>query len=116
MRAEATLVGASINQELIKGTCPVCGILKDFQWTLAWHNRPLHEAIVMKCRELGIAGATVFRGIEGYGVSTLLHKRHLLRSWDRPIMVSIIDTEEKSTTLLPALDEMVNEGLIRRPK
>jgi uncharacterized protein len=77
-----------------------------------WHDKPLYEAIVMKCRELDIAGATVFRGIEGYGASTLIHKRHLLRSSDRPIMVSVIDTEEKIRSLIPALDEMVDEGLI----
>ena len=59
-----------------------------------WHGKPLYEAIVAKCRELDIAGATVFRGIEGYGASTLIHKKHLLRSSDRPIMVSVIDTEE----------------------
>lgn len=77
-----------------------------------WHDKPLYEAIVMKCRELDIAGATVFRGIEGYGVSTLIHKQHLLRSSDRPIMVSVVDTEEKIKTLMPALDEMVDEGFI----
>jgi len=43
-----------------------------------WHGRPLYEAIVMKCRELDIAGASVFRGIEGYGASSLIHKKHLL--------------------------------------
>jgi uncharacterized protein len=77
-----------------------------------WNDKPLYEAIVMKCRELDIAGATVFRGIEGYGASSLIHKRHLLRSSDRPIMVSVVDTEEKIKTLIPALDEMVDEGLI----
>jgi len=77
-----------------------------------WQNKPLYEAIVMKCRELDIAGATVFRGIDGYGASTLIHKRHLLRSSDDPIMVSVIDTEDKIRALIPALDEMVGEGLI----
>jgi uncharacterized protein len=77
-----------------------------------WHDRPLYEAIVMKCRELDIAGATVFRGIEGYGASSLIHKQHFLRSSDRPIMVSVVDTEEKIKTLIPALDEMVDDGLI----
>jgi uncharacterized protein len=77
-----------------------------------WHDKPLYEAIVMKCRELDIAGATVFRGIEGYGASTLIHKQHFLRSSDRPIMVSVIDTEEKIKSLVPVLDEMVDEGLI----
>jgi uncharacterized protein len=78
-----------------------------------WNNKPLYEAIVMKCRELDIAGATVFRGIEGYGASSLIHKEHLFRlSSDRPIMVSVIDTDEKIKSLLPALEEMVDEGLI----
>ena len=77
-----------------------------------WQGKPLYEAIVTKCRELDIAGATVFRGIEGYGASTLIHKKHLLRSSDRPIMVSVIDTADKIRTLIPALDEMVDEGLI----
>jgi hypothetical protein len=66
----------------------------------------------MKCRELDIAGASVFRGIEGYGASSLIHKKHLLRSSDRPIMVSVIDTEQNVNKLLPALDEMLDEGLI----
>jgi uncharacterized protein len=77
-----------------------------------WHGKPLYEAIVARCRELDIAGATVFRGIEGYGASTLIHKKHLLRSSDRPIMVSVIDVEQNIDKLLPALDEMVDEGLI----
>jgi PII-like signaling protein len=77
-----------------------------------WHNKPLYEAIVAKCRELDIAGASVFRGIEGYGASTLIHKAHLLRSSDRPIMVSVVDTEQNIGKLLPVLDEMVAEGLI----
>jgi uncharacterized protein len=77
-----------------------------------WQNKPLYEAIVMKCRELDIAGATVFRGIEGYGASTLIHKKHMLWSSDAPIMVSVIDTEDKIRKLLPVLDEMVDEGLI----
>jgi len=77
-----------------------------------WEGKPLYEAIVVKCRELDIAGATVFRGIEGYGASTLIHKKHLLWSSDRPIMVSVVDTEENIKKLLPVLDEMVAEGLI----
>ena len=76
-----------------------------------WHGKPLYEAIVAKCRELDIAGA-VIRGIEGYGASSIIHKQHLLRSSDRPIMVSVIDTEKNINKLLPALDEMVDDGLI----
>jgi PII-like signaling protein len=68
---------------------------------------------VEKCRELDIAGATVFRGIEGYGASTLIRRSHLLSfSSDAPVMVSVIDSEEKIRRLLPHLDQMVQEGLI----
>jgi uncharacterized protein len=77
-----------------------------------WHGKPLYEAIVEKCRELDLAGATVYRGIEGYGASTLIHRAHLLRSSDRPIMVSVVDIEENISKLLPALDQMVSDGLI----
>src|ERR1700689_1444970 len=76
------------------------------------HGKALYEAIVIKCRDLDIAGATVFRGIEGYGASSIVHEAHLLRSSRRPIMVSVIDTEENLKKLLPRLDEMVDEGLI----
>jgi uncharacterized protein len=78
-----------------------------------WHDKPLYRAIVEKCRELDLAGATVFRGIEGYGASTLIHRSHLLSfSSDAPPMVSVIDSDEKVQKLLPFLDEMVDEGLI----
>jgi PII-like signaling protein len=77
-----------------------------------WHDKPLYQAIVEKCRELDIAGATVFRGIEGYGASTLIHRAHLLWSSDRPIMVSVVDVEQNINKLLPALDQMVSDGLI----
>lgn len=76
-------------------------------------GKPLYQAVVEKCRELDIAGATVYRGIEGYGASTLIRRRHLLSfSSDAPIMVSIVDSGEKIQKLIPALDEMVDEGLI----
>ncbi|MFY9753981.1 MAG: DUF190 domain-containing protein [Candidatus Acidiferrales bacterium] len=78
-----------------------------------WEGKPLYRAIVEKCRELDIAGATVFRGIEGYGASTLIHRSHLLSfSSDAPLMVSVVDTAEKIGKLLPVLDEMLKEGLI----
>jgi len=78
-----------------------------------WKNKPLYRAIVEKCRELDIAGATVLRGIAGYGASTLIHRSHLLSfSHDAPLMVSVVDSEEKIKKLLPFLDEMVDEGLI----
>jgi len=78
-----------------------------------WRDKPLYRAIVEKCRELDIAGATVFRGIEGYGASTLIRRpHHLSFSHDAPVMVSVIDTEDKIQKLIPLLDEMVGEGLI----
>lgn len=78
-----------------------------------WQGKPLHEAIVSKCMELGVAGATVYRGIQGYGASTRIHRRsHWKFSKDAPIMLTIIDIEEKIEKLLPHLDEMVEEGLI----
>jgi PII-like signaling protein len=78
-----------------------------------FHEKPLYEAIVSKCKDLGIAGAIVFRGIEGYGTSTRIrHSSHWTLSRDAPIMLSIIDTKEHIDGLLPHLSEMVNEGLI----
>ena len=78
-----------------------------------WQGKPLHEAIVAKCLELGIAGAIVYRGIEGYGASTRIrHSSHWKFSRDAPIKLSIIDTEEQIQKLIPHLDEMVAEGLI----
>jgi PII-like signaling protein len=78
-----------------------------------WKDKPLYRAIVEKCRELDIAGATVFRGVEGYGASTLIHRSHLLSfSSDLPIMVSVIDSDDKVQKLIPYLDEMVDQGLI----
>jgi PII-like signaling protein len=78
-----------------------------------WQGKTLHEAIVSKCMELGVAGATVYRGIEGYGASTRIHRRSYWKfSKDAPIMLTIIDSEEQIEKLLPHLDEMVEEGLI----
>jgi uncharacterized protein len=78
-----------------------------------WKGQPLYRAVVEKCRELDIAGATVYRGVEGYGASTLIHRAHLLSvSRDAPIMVSVVDSEENIRKLIPALDGMVDEGLI----
>jgi len=78
-----------------------------------WQGKPLHDAIVAKCQELGLAGAIVYRGIEGYGTSTRIHHAsHWKFSKDAPIMVSIIDREDQINKLLPYLDAMVEEGLI----
>ena len=78
-----------------------------------WHHQPLYEALVLKARELGLAGATVLRGPMGYGANSRLHTAKILRlSMDLPMVIEIIDTEEKINLLLPHLDEMVLEGLV----
>ena len=78
-----------------------------------WQHRPLYEAIVLKARELGLAGATVLRGPMGFGANSHLHTAKILRlSLDLPMVIEIVDREEKIRALLPHLDEMVLEGLI----
>ncbi|MBI5774965.1 MAG: DUF190 domain-containing protein [Verrucomicrobia bacterium] len=78
-----------------------------------WHHQPLYEAIVLKARELGLAGATVLRGPMGFGANSHLHTSKILRlSMDLPIVIEIVDSEEKINLLLPHLDEMVVEGLV----
>ena len=78
-----------------------------------WDDQPLYRAIVQKCRELDIAGATVLRGFAGYGASTLIRRSHHFSfSSDAPILVSVVDSEDKIQQLLPHLDKMVREGLV----
>ena len=77
-----------------------------------WHGKPLYEAIVEEARRQDLAGATAYRGIEGYGASSRIHRKHLFTSGDLPIMVAIIDTADKIERFLPTLNEMVTEGLI----
>jgi len=74
-------------------------------------GKPVYEVVVQKCRELGIAGATVFRGIEGFGESAEIHRPGLLLR-DEPVVVTVVDTEENIRRLLSALDEVVDTGLI----
>ena len=76
-----------------------------------YRGKPLYEAIVEKCRELKIAGATVFRGLEGYGESTEIHRSHLV-SHDLPIVLNVVDSAENIARLLPAVEEMMDKGLI----
>jgi PII-like signaling protein len=74
---------------------------------------PLYEAIVQRARERGLAGATVLKGIEGYGAHNLIHTARILRlSEDLPIVIEIVDQREKVEAFLPELDEMVPEGLV----
>jgi PII-like signaling protein len=78
-----------------------------------WHGKPLYRAIVESLRSHDIAGATVYRGILGYGAHRRFHSQHwLTMSRDAPIMISVVDTEEKIRGYLPLLDEMVQEGLV----
>jgi PII-like signaling protein len=76
-------------------------------------GKPLYEAIVQKVRELGLAGATVLRGSEGFGANSVVHKAALLEmSTDLPIVVEVVDRHEQIQRLLPSLQEMVHEGMI----
>ena len=78
-----------------------------------WQGQPLHEAIMARCRELGIEEAIVFRGIEGYGSGTRIRRSsHWSFSKDAPIQLSIIDTEDRIAKLIPSLDAMIEEGLV----
>ena len=78
-----------------------------------WEGKPLHEAILAKCQELGIQEAIVYRGIEGYGTGTRIRRtRHWHFSKDAPIQVSVIDTEERVAKLIPFLEETIGEGLV----
>lgn len=76
-------------------------------------RQPLYEAIVQQARELGLAGATVLRGSEGFGANSVVHKATLLEmSTDLPIVIEIVDAEEKVKLLLPHLETLVQEGMI----
>lgn len=78
-----------------------------------WEGKPLYQAIVERLRELHIAGATVLRGIEGFGAHAHLHTTRLLRlSEDLPILIEVVDSEERLQAVLPELDRMVDDGLI----
>ncbi len=78
-----------------------------------WQGRPLHEAIVNEAKSLKMAGATVLRGMMGFGCKAHVHTAKMLElSYDLPIVIELVDTEEKINQLLPKLDEMVREGLV----
>ncbi len=78
-----------------------------------WHGRPLYQAIVQRLREQDVAGATVLRAIEGFGAKSHLHTARILRlSEDLPLVIEVVDTEEKIGAFLPILDEMVGDGLV----
>jgi len=82
-----------------------------------WEHKPLYEAIVLKARELHLAGATVLRGSMGFGKSSRLHTAKILRlSMDLPLVIEIVDSEEKVRSFLPALDQMLKGGLVTMEK
>jgi len=77
-----------------------------------WDGEPLYYAIVLKAKELDLAGATVFRGLVGFGAHSRIHEATFLLSGDLPVLVEIIDSEEYINKMLPYLDQMVQEGLV----
>jgi hypothetical protein len=82
-----------------------------------YHHLPLYEAIVLKAREMGLAGATVMRGPMGFGAHSHLHTAKILRlSEDLPVLIEIVDKEEKINAFLPELDKMESDGLITLEK
>ncbi len=82
-----------------------------------WHHQPLYEAIVLKARERHLAGATVLRGPMGFGKSSRLHTAKILQlSRDLPLVIEIIDSNEKIQMFLPVLDEMMSGGLLTLEK
>lgn len=82
-----------------------------------FQGKPLYEAIVLKAREMQLAGATVLRGPMGYGRSSHLHTAKILRlSEDLPLVIEIVDAEDKINSFLPVLDSMMGHGLITQEK
>jgi uncharacterized protein len=78
-----------------------------------WKHQPLSVALLERLRREGFAGATIFRGVAGFGAHSVVHASHILRlSQDLPILIEIVETEERVQALLPILEEMVQEGLV----
>ena len=82
-----------------------------------WHHTPLYEAIVLEARKRGLAGATVLRGPMGFGAHSHMHTAKILRlSEDLPVLIEIVDKEDKINAFLPALDEILGDGLVTLKK
>jgi PII-like signaling protein len=78
-----------------------------------WEGKPLYEELIFKAREMGLAGATMLRGLMGYGAASRVHTAKILRlSEDLPVIVEIVDSPERIASFLPTIDEMVQEGLV----
>lgn len=82
-----------------------------------WHHQPLYEALVLKAREMHLAGATVLRGPMGFGANSHLHTAKILRlSEDLPVLIEIVDKEDRIAAFLPELDKMFGDGLVTLEK
>jgi len=82
-----------------------------------WHHQPLYEAIVLKAREMHLGGATVLRGPMGYGKTSRLHTSKILNlSFDLPLVVEIVDSEQNINAFLPVIDQMIGSGLVTLEK
>jgi PII-like signaling protein len=78
-----------------------------------WKHQPLEAALLERLRKEGFAGATVFRGVSGFGANSVIHTTHLLElSTDLPVVIEVVDSEEHINRLLPILDEMLDDGLV----
>ncbi|MEU3505566.1 DUF190 domain-containing protein [Streptomyces hundungensis] len=95
------LTGRALRVTILIGECDL------------WHHRPVYTEIVHRAHAAGLAGASVFRGIEGFGASSLIHTQRLLSlSEDLPVAIVIVDDEDRVRAFLPQLDELVTEGLV----
>lgn len=100
-------------------------VLEGEQWLLRifigesdlWHGQPLANALVERLRKEGFAGATVLRGLAGFGARSVVHTSHLLElSQDLPLVIEVVETEDHVKRLEPILDEMVSDGLVTLEK
>src|SRR5690242_2220463 len=110
-RSSASFMAASQWKLPMQTSHPAKLLRLHFSENDKYQGKPLYEAVVQKCRDLSIAGATVFRGLEGYGESAEIHRHHLVVH-DQPIVVTMIDSEENIQRLVPVLEEMLDTGLI----
>lgn len=100
-------------------------VLEGEQWLLRifigesdrWHGQPLSDALLERLRKEGFAGATVLRGLAGFGARSVVHTSHLLElSQDLPLVIEVVETEDHVKQLEPILDEMVSDGLVTLEK
>ncbi|UUN25171.1 DUF190 domain-containing protein [Streptomyces sp. FIT100] len=95
------LTGTALRMTIFVGECD------------QWHHRPAYVEIVHRAHKAGLAGASVFRGVEGFGTSSLVHTSRLLSlSEDMPVAIVIVDTEDRVRAFLPELDELVGQGMV----